>query len=216
MPLSQGRLKREPKTMSDCDLDACIASLAKLSLGPSSPSRRSGKPLKTTHNPRPRTQDTSKLKPTSQLLPSLPRLISPVLDTSVAVSHGPLPKNASYFPPSTTSGISRTQNVDIPRSNRRKVCSVPYRRPPVHPSTSPESPSSSYFAHSIHRTPSLVSDHGSETSSPSTPPDFSFMPIPTSTLAQKNSFPETISPLESFLVPHSGWQDIDFGTDFYG
>ena len=211
IPLSGGGSLWEPKTKSDCDLDACITALAKLSLGSPPPIRGSNKPSKTTHNPRSRALVTSKLKLTPQLFPSLPRLVSPTLNTTIAVSDGPLPKSTPcYSPPAS---ISCTQNVDIPRSSRRKVSSIPYRRPTTPLSTSPESPPSSYFSHGICRTPSLVSDHGSEASSPSTPPDLASMPIPTSTLAHKGPL---VSPLEQFLVPHSNWQDFDFATDFYG
>lgn len=206
--------EREQKTAPDYDLTMCIAAFARLSLGPPLPSRGSGKPSKTASKSRSRTHATSNLKPTSQLSPSHPRLVSPTLDTSVAVSHKPLPKNSPSNAPSTDT--PRTQNIDIPRSNRRKVCSIPYRRPAIHPSTSPVSPSSSYFSRSIHCTPSLISDHGSEASSPSTPPDFPSMPIPIPTLAGKGSFPEAMSPLEHSPVRHSAWHSIDFGTDIYG
>ena len=157
---------------------------------------------------------TSKARVTSQLSPSRPRLVSPTLDVSVAVSHKAPPKNAQPYTPPTN--IPRTQNIDVPRSCRRKVCSIPYRRPAIHPSTSPESPSSPSFSRTIRRTPSLTSDHGSEASSPSTPPDFSFIPIPTSTLIHKDLSPEAVSPLEHSPAHHSWWHGIDSGTDIYG
>lgn len=204
----------EPRTISDEDLDACIDALSQLSLGPSSPqSKSSHKPSKIVSKSRSRTYTTSNPKLTSQLSPSRPRLVSPILDTSVAVSHKLLPKHAPSYPSPPT--ISRTHNIDIPRSDRRRVCSIPYRRPTIQPSTSPESLPSS-LSRGIHRTPSLVSDHGSEASSPSTPPDFPFIPIPSPTFARKGFFPEVTSPLEHSPTRYSVWHDIDFGTDLYG
>ena len=207
----------QPKAVSDSDLDACITALSQLSLGPPSPQSRSfRKSSRAGSKLQSRNHATSTPRLTPRLSPSRPRLVSPAVDTSVAVSHKTPPKNTpSHLP---TTNMPRTKNIDIPLSNRRKVCSIPYRRPAIHQSASPESPSS--FSQSIRRTPSLVSDHGSEASSPSTPPDFPsmLMPVPPSTLARKDSFPESVSPLELLLVSHSesGWQDIDFGTDVYG
>jgi hypothetical protein len=213
IPLLERRTKLEPKTTSDCDLDACIDTLSRLSLGPPSPRRKSTSKLsKPVSKPRSRTHATPGPKPTSQLSPSRPRLVSPMVDTSVAVPHKPLPKHITSSPP--PSNIPRTQNIDIPRSDRRKICSIPYRRPTLHLSTSPESPSSSSFSRSIHRTPSLVSDHGSEASSPSTPPDFPSMPIPPSVLPRKGSLPDAMPLFGHFPVryPDGG----HFGTDIYG
>ena len=204
----------EPRTTSDGDLDACIDALSRLSLGPHSPSRGSRKSSKPAPKPLSRTHTTSNSKPTSQLSPSRPRLVSPMLDTSVAVSHKPLPKPTPSYPPPTN--VPRTQNIDIPRSNRRKICSLPYQRPTVPPSGSPDSPSSSSFPHSIRRTPSLISDHGSEASSPSTPPDFSSMPIPAPALARKSSLPDAIPPSGHSLAHYSDWgHGINFGTNIY-
>ena len=214
IPLLEKRSERKPKATSDCDLDACTAALARLSLGPPPPSQGSRQPSKTTTKLRSRTHTTSNPKPTSQLSPSRPRLVSPTLDTSVAVSRKPLPKSTLFYPLSTS--IPRAQNIDIPRSNRRKICSIPYQRPTIHPSSSPESPSSPSFPCSIHRTPSLVSDHDSEASSPSTPPDFPSTYIPTTALARKGSFPEAMSPFGYFPANYSGGHVIDFGTNVYG
>lgn len=207
--LSRRNSNCEPKPITDGDLDACIDAFSRLSLGPPPPQRSP----KTTQKSRSRARVTSTPKPTSQLSPSRPRLVSPKLDTSVAVSHRTSPKNT----PSPTT-VTPTQNIDIPRSTRRKVCSIPYRRPTAHPSSSPESPSSSYFPCAIRRTPSLVSDHGSEASSPSTPPDIPSIPTPTFASARKDSSPDAISSLEQFLAPYPelGWQDFDLGIDLYG
>lgn len=214
IPLLRRGSKCVTRVASDSDLDACITALSQLSLGrPSTPSRNSHNLSKATLKPRSRTCPASNPKLTSQLSPSRPRLVSPILDTSVAVSHKPLPKHTPSYPSLPT--ISRTHNIDIPRSDRRKACSIPYRRPTIQPSTSPESPPSSLSC-GIHRTPSLVSDHGSEASSPSTPPNFPSMPIPTPTFAHKSSFPETMSSLEHSPTRYSVWHDIDFGTDLYG
>ena len=213
IPLPGRGSGREPTTKFDLDLEACVTAFTRLSLGPPSHKMDPGMLPNTPHNARPRTHLTSKLKSKSRLSPSLPRLVSPALDTSVAVSHRPHPKHPSPYPSPIT--IPRSQNIDIPRSARRKVCPIPYQRPAGRSSTSPESPESS-FSRTIRRTPSLVSDHGSEASSPSTPPDFSSMPIPTLTTSGKGSSPEAVSFLEQFLVPHSDWPDIDFGIDVYG
>lgn len=215
IPLLQRRSGQKLNTTTDCDLDACVDAFARLSLGPPSSMNRSPhKPPKTAPKSRSRIHTTSNPKPTPQLSPSRPRLVSPMLDTSVAVPHKSLPKSISSH--SSPTNIPRTQNIDIPRASRRKVCSIPYRRPAIHPSTSPESPSSPSFSRTIRRTPSLTSDHGSEASSPSTPPDFPFMPIPTSTLIHKDSSPEVVSPLEHSPARHSWWHGIDSGTDIYG
>ena len=207
--------RREPRAVSDDDLDACIDALSRLSLG--QPSPRSGgsrKPSKTDPKPRSRPHTASKPKATFQLSPSRPRLASPTLDTSTAVPHKPLPKHAPLH--TSPANSIRTQNIDIPRSNRRKTCSIPYRRPTIHPPTSPESPESVSFSPSIHRTPSLVSDHGSEASSPSTPPDFSSMPVYAPSLDYKNTFPEPTFLFGDSAICYPGEYDIDFGTDIYG
>ena len=210
MPLSGRGSRSEPRTISNGDLDACITALSRLSLSPPHSRRYPHKSAQKSHS-NVRAIPTNKL--TSQLSPSLPRLLSPVLDTSVAVSHKPPPKHPLPYPTPIT--IPRSQNIDIPRSTRRKVCPIPYQRPASRSPTSLESPSSS-FSRTIRRTPSLVSDHGSEASSPSTPPDFPSIPIPTPTTPCKGSSPEVVSFLEQFLVPHSDWPDIDFGIDIYG
>ena len=204
----------ELRTMSDSDLDECIDAFSRLSLGPPPPSQSSRRPLKTAPKARSRTPTTSHPKPTSQLSPSRPRLVSPMLDTSVAVSYKPLSKPTPAYPSPTN--IPRTHSIDIPRSNRRKVCTIPYQRPTIHLSSSPELPSSSSFSHTIHRTPSLVSDHGSEASSPSTPPDFPSIPIHTTALARKRSFPEAIFSFGYLPANYSGGHGIDFGTNIYG
>ncbi|KAF9786150.1 hypothetical protein BJ322DRAFT_1020252 [Thelephora terrestris] len=211
IPLSERMFGYERRAASSNDLDACIDALSRLSLGPPSSQKGSPKPSKTLKS-RSHAHATSKTKPKFQLSPSRPRLVSPMLDTSSAVSERS-PTKSAPSPPSLI--IPPTQNIEIPRSNRRKACSIPYRRPPIHPSASLESQESSYFSRAS-RTPSLVSDHGSEASSPSTPPDFPSIPIPP-TLARKDPFPEALS-LEQFLTPYpeSGWQDINFGTDLCG
>lgn len=211
IPLLKRRPEQEPKTTPGYDLDACTTALARLSLGPS---QGSGKLTKSVSKPRSPTHATPNFKPTSQLSPSRPRLVSPALDTSVAVSHKLPPRNTPSC--SSPTNIPRTQNIDIPRSSRRKICSIPYRRPTAHPPSPPESPASSPSSYSIHRTPSLVSDHGSEASSPSTPPDFPPMPAPTSNLVRKDAFLEAMSSFEHSPVYHFGWHDIDFRTDIYG
>lgn len=212
IPLLERGPRCKPRTISGSDLDACINAFSRLSLGPLSPSQGPRKPSRTAPKSRSRPH-TSSPRSTSQLSPSRPRLVSPTLDTSVAVSHKPLPNHTSSHPSPTNS--HRTQNIDIPRSNRRKVCSIPYQRPTI-PSSSPESPSSPSFPRSIHRTPSLISDHGSEASSPSTPPDFPSIPIPTTTLTHKSSFPEAMSPFGYFPASYSVGHGIDFGTNTYG
>jgi len=213
IPLYERGSRYDPRVAPDSDIDGCITALSGLSLGPPSPQRNSHSLSKAGLKPRSRTFPASNPKLISQLSPSRPRLVSPILNTSVAVSHKPLPKHTLSYPSPST--IPRTQNIDIPRSDRRKACSIPYRRPTIQPSTSPESPPSS-LSRSIHRTPSLVSDHGSEASSPSTPPDFPSMPIPSPTFARKSSFPEATSLLEHSPTRYSVWHDIDFGTDLYG
>lgn len=210
IPLSERGSGWEPRIISDSDLDACIDAFSRLSLGSPPPNRGSRRPSKTAHKSQPSIHTPSNPRPTSQLSPSRPRLVSPTLDTSVAVSYKPLPKCTPSHPSSTN--IPRTQNIDIPRSNRRKVCSIPYRRPTIHPPSSPESPPSPSFPLGIHRTPSLTSDHGSDVSSPSTPPDFPSMPISTTALACKSSFPEAMSPFANY----SGGHGIDFGTNICG
>lgn len=205
MPLLKRRSGRELRTISDDDLDACIDALSQLSLGrPPLQSRGSHKRSKSQS----RTDTTSGPKLISQLSHSRPRFVSPMLDTSVAVSHKPPLKNIPSH--SLLIDIPRTKNIDIPRSSRRKVCSIPYQRPAIRPSASPESPSSPSLSRSISRTPSLVSDHESDASSPSISPDFPSMP----TFACKGSFLET--PFERSPVCHSRWHDVDFGTDVYG
>ena len=214
IPLLERGAKREPRATVNYDVEGCISALARLSLGPPPTSRGSAKPPKTSPKPPSRADATPGPKLTSQLSPSRPRLVSPMLDTSVAVSYKHFPGNGLFYPlPINT---PRAQNIDIPRPNRRKVCSIPYRRPTVHPSASPESPSPSSFSRSIRRTPSLTSDHGSEASSPSTPPDFPSLPTPASTPAHKGSFSEATSPSEHSSTRHSGWHSIDFGTNIYG
>lgn len=214
MPAVGRGSRRAQRSVSTNDLDACIEALSRLSLGPPSPQASSPKPSKS-QKPRSRSHSTSKSKSTFQPSPSRPRLVSPVLDASFALFHRLPPRNVTPCPP--PAAMPPSQSIDIPRSNRRKACSIPYRRPAAHLSTSPESPEHSY-SRSIRRTPSLVSDYDSEASSPSTPPDFPSVPIPTPIIARKGSFPESISLLERLLVPHSepGWQNIDFGTDIYG
>lgn len=212
MPLLKRGSERDQGVTSDCDIETCILALGRLSLESPPPSRGSGKPSKTVLKPPSHTHTTPCLKLTSQLSPSRPRLVSPMLDTSVAVSHKSSPENNPRH--SSPINIPRTKNVDIPRSNRRKVCSIPYRRPRIHSSASPESPPP--FSRTIRRTPSLISDHGSEASSPSTPPDFPSMPIPAPTFARKASFPEATSPSEHSPVRHSVWHGIGFTPDVHG
>lgn len=215
MPLPERVPKSEPQAISDNDLEECIAAFSRLSLAPPSPKRRdSRKPSIVVPSPRPRTPAIQSPKLISRLSPSHPRLVSPALDTFVAVSHKHLSKNtpSHLFPMSTP----RAQNIDIPRHNRRKVCSIPYRRPTNNLPTPPESPPSPSFSRVICRTPSLISDHGSEASSPSTPPEFPSIPIPTPTTPRKGTSPEPVSLLDQFLVPQSDWPDIDFGLDVYG
>lgn len=212
MSLSQRTSGYELRTVSDDDLEACVEKFSQLSLDPSSP-QKSHTSSRLAPESRPGTRATSATKPTTRLSPSRPRPVSPKLDTSIAVSHDPLPKNSpSYSFPTT---VPRTRNIDIPHSSRRKVCSIPYRRPTTHQFTR-QPPSS--ISRTIRRTPSLVSDHGSgsEASSPSTPPDFPSMPIPTPTTPRKGTSPEAVSLLDQFLVPQSDWPDIDFGLDLYG
>lgn len=194
--------RRERRAISTSDLDTCIDAFSRLSLGSISP-LTSPQPSKTP-KPRPCPHGTSK-RSTFRLSPSRPRLVSPMLDTSFAIFQTSTPRSV------TPAVAHRTQNIDIPRSNRRMACSIPYRRPATRPPTSPES-SPSFSPHSICRTPSLASDHGSEASSPSTPPD-----IPTSALPCKDPF-EPMSLLEQFLAPYPGseWQDINYETDLYG
>jgi len=214
IPLLTRSSKREPKSTSDCDIDGCIAELARLSLESPPPSQGSHRPSKIDPKPRSHKRTNSNLKPTSPLSPSRPRLVSPTLDTSVAVPHKPLPKHTTSYP--SPANTHRSLSIDIPRSDRRKACSIPYRRPPIHPSTSPESPSSSSSLHSIRRTPSLVSDHGSEASSPSTPPDLPSTFIHPPTLIRKDTFPEAI-PLFEHSPTYPSWEyDIDFESDIYG
>lgn len=201
--------RREQRTMSCRDLDECIDAFSRLSLGPSSP-RNSHTLPKTVPKPRSRTPATTSPKFTSQLSPSRPRLVSPTLDTSVALSHNLLAKTTCPPP----SGVPpRAQNINIPRSNHRRIYSIPYQRPKISPSTPPESPPPPPFPRSIHRTPSLVSDYGSESeaSSPSTPPNFP--PVP----ARKGFFPDepTLSPQHS-PAHHPLLHSVDFGNVIYG
>jgi len=203
-PRATGELKSVPTTAFDDELEACTAAFSRLSLESSR------------HSKRPRKTSRAESKPrqyVSVLSPSRPRLVQPTLDTSVAVPYKPLPKHISSYPPPTN--ITHSQNIDIPRS--RKACSIPYRRPTMDTSTPLEPPSTSSFSRGMRRTPSLISDHGSEASSPSTPPDFSPIHTPAPTLSHKGSSPETISPPgHSPVRYYEGGYDVDFGTDIYG
>ena len=208
------QLKRSPacerRTISDNDINSLIDNFSLLSLGPLASQSRRRHSSKVAPKSRSNGRAISTLKPIFQ--PSPPLSVSPKLDTSVAVSHKSLKNSPSQ--PSFVS-IPRTQNIDIPRPHRRKICSIPYLRPTVQPISPPEPPSSS-FLRSVRRTPSLVSDHGSEASSPSTPPDPLPISIPTSTLTHEGACSGEVSLLDQLLVPLPGWQGIDFGTDIYG